>query len=393
MEGFLNEMKQKNIMSVSWTDHLIFGKGEDRLKTPEILDKHIKIWRDELNADTIYWRLLRKYIDGSYHIGRGYKSKFTCSYNIGWNDIKTVPKIANDNGLKPYLYVSIFDEGFPLAPKKIREVSYHNKHHFQHISWQSKFSQKNPNYTIVDRSGKRRQWGVLCLGYPEVRDHFRIRFLQLINNSEFDGLFICLRSQSKPALYADLYGFNEPIRKEYQKRYGVDICKEDFDLQSWRDLNGEYLTVFLSEMRESLKQQGIRLSIGVSRGDILGPPLGNTTLHWREWVKQKIIDELIINQNSSKCPSLGHKLWLMHRGIGYIQNYIDGSGMPDIQNQIKTTYTSIFNQNKSTNLYIARQWDKPSKKEETKLIKNKVVKGLVFSSFKHDNPNKTISEK
>ncbi|HEU5257636.1 MAG TPA: hypothetical protein VFU28_16695 [Vicinamibacterales bacterium] len=29
-----------------------------------------------------------------------------------------------------------------------------------------------------------------------------------------------------------------------------------------------------------------RLGVGVARGDVLGPPLGNTTLHWRDWTSR-----------------------------------------------------------------------------------------------------------
>jgi hypothetical protein len=64
----------------------------------------------------------------------------------------------------------------------------------------------------------------------------------------------------------------------------------------------------------------------VARGDVLGAPLGNTTLHWRDWIRSGLIDHLIVNQNSSQCPSMWHQLWPMHRGGGYVQNYLDGRG-------------------------------------------------------------------
>jgi len=56
----------------------------------------------------------------------------------------------------------------------------------------------------------------------------------------FDGLFVCLRSQSRPADFADQFGFNQPIRDEYLKRYGRDIWIEDFDIARGRNLKGEY---------------------------------------------------------------------------------------------------------------------------------------------------------
>jgi len=287
--------------------------------------------------------------------------------------------------MKAYLYVSLFDEGWPLPPKRIREKNYHNAMHFQHTSWQSKFSRENPEYALTDRSGQQRQWGVLCLAYPEVRSHFCSRFMNLLQNAEFDGLFVCLRSQSRPADFADQFGFNEPVRQDYLARYGRDICNEDFDLRAWRDLLGEYLTTFLSELRHRLNRSGVWLAVGVPRSDVIGPPMGNTTLYWRDWVKEGLVDELIINQNSSQCPSMWHQLWPMHRGYGYLQNYLDGNNMPSLPDQLSSEYEPVF-KDQPVDLYVARQWDERSEIQEKELLSQPVVKGLVYSSFRFDNP-------
>jgi hypothetical protein len=287
--------------------------------------------------------------------------------------------------MKTYLYVSLFDEGWPLLPKRIREVSYHNAMHFQHTSWQSRFSRENPEYTLTDRSGQQWQWGVLCLAYPEVRSHFCSRFLDLLQGTEFDGLFVCLRSQSRPADFADQFGFNEPVRQDFLGRYGRDICKEDYDLQEWRNLLGEYLTTFLSELRQACRDMGLRLAVGAARGEVLGPPLGNTTLAWSHWVQRGIIDELVINQNSSQCPSMWHQLWPMHRGYGYLQNYLDGYNMPPLLDHLESDYEPVF-RDLPADLYVARQWDERSAVEERDILDQPAVKGLVFSSFRFDNP-------
>jgi hypothetical protein len=175
------------------------------------------------------------------------------------------------------------------------------------------------------------------------------------------------------------------VRQDYLSRYERDICTEDFNLQKWRDLLGEYLTMFLAELRQALTHEGIRLAVGVARGDVLGPPLGNTTLQWRDWVKKELVDELIINQNSSQCPSMWHQLWPMHRGYGYLQNYLDGYNMPPFLNHLESDYEPVL-ENRSADLYVARQWDERSEVEEEALLSHPVVKGLVLSSFRYDNP-------
>ncbi|MFB0566697.1 MAG: hypothetical protein ACETWK_13600, partial [Candidatus Aminicenantaceae bacterium] len=165
-------------MSVSWGDHVIFGEGDGRLVSPEALERRMERWREDLKATVLHWRHLRTRIKGHNYAARGYRHP-SCVYkqDIYWDDFEIVPRLAQRFGLKAYLYVPLFDEGWPLPPKKIREVSYHNAMHGQHNSWQSSFSLEHPEYAVVDRTGKNRQWGVLCLAYTEVRAHFIERFL------------------------------------------------------------------------------------------------------------------------------------------------------------------------------------------------------------------------
>jgi len=379
-------MEQGNIVSVSWGDHLTFGEGDGRLATLGALQRRMERWRDDLGAAIVHWRIIRAYIKGHYYAAKGLQHPFRAQdRGLGWSFFEVVPKFAHGMGMKAYLYVSLFDEGWPLAPKRVRQVSYHSEKHHHHVSWQTNFSRENPEYAVIDRRGERRQWGVLCLAYPDVRSHFCIRFLDLLQGTKFDGLFVCLRSQSRPADFADQFGFNEPVRQDYLARYGRDICSEDFDLQAWRNLLGEYLTTFLSELRHRLNRLGVRLAVGVPRGDVLGPPMGNAALYWRDWVKRGIIDELVINQNSSQCPSMWHQLWPMHRGYGYLQNYLDGHNIPPLLDHLNSAYEPVL-RNQQVDLYVACQWEQQSEVEEKQLYSHAVAKGLVFSSFRFDNP-------
>ena len=378
-------MNRSNAISVCFGDHLWFGKGDGQLKTPESLKRRVEAWRDKLNASIIFWREKRSRFRGHFYAAKGHKHPFRHA-KVNWDDFAIAPQICHENGLRIYLYVTIFDEGWPLLKKKEREVSYHNSMHWQHVSTFSRFCKEYPEFTIHDRTGEIKQWGVLSLSYPEVRRYFINKYLGLLNGYDFDGLFICLRSQSKPSDFADQYGFNEPIRKEYIVRCGKDICKEDFDLEKWRDLQGEYLTIFLGELRERTKSRGFKIGIGAPRGDIIGPPLGNWRLHWRKWVTEDLIDELIINQSSLQCPSLWHQLWPMHRGYGYIQNYIDDYNMLKLDKQLDEEYGPIIMKNR-TNLFVARQWQQRNEEREQELIQHPAVNGLVFSSFRFDNPD------
>lgn len=377
---------QPNIVSVSWSDHLVFGEGDGKLHTVAALRRRMEKWKEELRAGIILWRCTRDRINGRFYAAKGYHHFFKgIKQAIDWDDFVCVPACAHEFGLKVFLYVSVFDEGWPLLPKKVREVSYHNKLHCQHVSWQSDFSRRNPQYVVVDRTLRKHQWGVLCLADSQVRRHLIGRYQRLLKAGNFDGLFVCFRSQSKPAAYADQFGFNKPIRQDYFKRYGKDILVEDFDLQKWRDLLGEYITCFLMELRKAIQDENVSLAVGISRGNILGPPLGNATLQWATWLREAIVDQLIIDQNSSQCPSMWHALWPMHRGNGYLQNYLDGHGMNSLEEDLVRTYRPALD-GRNAKLYVARQWHARSEIKEKDLLQQPILQGLVFSSFRHDNP-------
>jgi len=369
----------KNIINVSWGDHKSYEKsGDSQLLTLDAIERRMKMWKDKLNIEKIYWRGIRKAEHkpfNSFHnmICKKPKAKAT--------DVEDheVPAIAHRMGMKIYLYVHLFDEGWPLPSLKERKVSYHSTK-VQYTARMSRFAYEHPEYHRVDRSGTKRQWGVLSLAYPEVRKYFREHFINLIDDTDFDGLFICLRSQSKPADFADQFEFNEPVRKDHYK----DICNDDFDLDTWRYLLGSYLTEFIREIRKDLNDKNKSLAIGIPTGDILGPPIGNTIIDWRKWIEEDLINDLIINQNSTYCPSVLNRLWPMHRGYGYIQNYTTGYKILSLWSCLNRDYLPCI-KNSSTDLYVSTQWDVvQSHKGRDLPVSNDY--GFVYGSFEFDNP-------
>ncbi len=378
-----------NVVSVSWADHLVFGDEDGRLDTPEKLARSIRVWRDELDARVLHWRVLRTRIAGRFHAARGYQHpSLSAARSLAWDDFEQVPALAHDAGLEAWLYVTVFDDGWPLASPRDRARSHHNAMHGKHVAWQSELTRTHPEWLVVDCSGRTRQRGVVSLSYPDARRALIERWIGLIASTRFDGLFLCFRSQSRPADHGDQFGFNEPVRTDFRNRYGIDILRDEFDHQAWRDLLGEYITMLLTELRDELKQRQLadrRIGVGVARGDVLGPPLGNTALHWRDWIRGGLVDHLIVNQNSSQCPSMWHQLWPMHRGTGYLQNYLDGYGMPALADHLRSAYAPAV-EGANTQLFVARQWCHRCADDERKLCAIPGVAGLVFSSFRHDNP-------
>lgn len=113
--------------------------------------------------------------------------------------------------------------------------------------------------------------------------------------------------------------------------------------------------------------------------------LGAGVVHWRVWIGSGLVGHLIVNQNSSQCPSMWHQLWPMHRGGGYVQNYLDGYGLPPLFDHLRTAYAPAIEVSR-TQLFVARQWSQRCADEERELCAILGVAGLVFSSFRHDNP-------
>lgn len=376
-----------NIASVSWPDHLVFGEEDGRLHTVDALARRMDRWQNELGATTLHWREVRTRRDHSrtYASPGNPRTQQRRIREITWDDFEVVPRLAHERGMRAELYVSVLDEGRPLPPRWERERSFHNAMHGQHITWQTTFSRTNPEYTVTDRRGEAHQWGVLCFGYPQVRDHFRQRIRTYVDGYDWDGVFLCLRTQARPSTHADQFGFNPPVVDAMRERHGVDILSQDFDLPAWRTIRGEFFTTFLRELHADLRPRGLSLSIGLQRGDVIGPPLGNWPVQWRTWAAEGLVDSLVIDQHSSQCPSMWHQLWPMHRGFGYLQNPLDELNLPPLETMLSNDYGPV-SQRTGVACYVARQWKERSVSQEAELFSHPAVSGLAFSTFRHDNP-------
>ena len=76
----------------------------------------------------------------------------------------------------------------------------------------------------------------------------------------------------------------------------------------------------------------------------------------------------------------------MHRGYGYLQNYIDGKGLPHLEEHLRNTYAPVV-ADRPVKLRLARQWHEPDEAAEAVLLSLPGVSGLVFSTFRADNPD------
>ena len=90
----------------------------------------------------------------------------------------------------------------------------------------------------------------MSLSYPEARRAFIDRWTSLIASTEFEGVPV-RRPQSRPADTADQFGFNEPARRDFRERYGVDGAGSVRYPGLARSAR-HYLTALLTELRIAL---------------------------------------------------------------------------------------------------------------------------------------------
>jgi hypothetical protein len=173
----------------------VFGEGDGRLATATTVARRLVHRQAEQGASTNHRREVRTRRDHArtYASPDNPPAQERANRANDWDDFAVVPALAHERGMRAELYVSVLDEGKPLASKRERNKSFHNAMHGQHVTWQSTFSRANPELTVVDRSGDVRQWGVLSFAYPEVRQHFRRRIARYLDDYNWDGVFLCLR--------------------------------------------------------------------------------------------------------------------------------------------------------------------------------------------------------
>ncbi|MDD2629624.1 MAG: hypothetical protein PHV61_05575, partial [Limnochordia bacterium] len=191
-----------------------------------------------------------------------------------------------------------------------------------------------------DRTQRNYHYGTLEFAYPEAREYVVDQIVRLMDEYEFDGVYLCTRTHSQPAEHADRYGFNQPVVDEFQRRYGVNILAEDFDLESWRRLRGEYFVQLYREIREALPDR--QIATGIPRGRYLGPPHGNMYLDWETLCTEKLVDLLVIGVYSGR--GLYPKLTKPHVELGYLSSDQDGLSVPDWREAVNEVYGPVCEQ-------------------------------------------------
>jgi hypothetical protein len=146
---------------------------------------------------------------------------------------------------------------------------------------------KNPQYVAQSVGSQKAAWdyngrsiiihiggfdryagGMPCYALRKARDR-RLEIVKevLTMYPDIAGIAYSMRSHSTvqggsmPGLGKVAYGFNDIIVDEYKKRYGVNIIEEDFDVDKFLSLRGEFLTEFLGEVGNLVHSHGKKFEV------------------------------------------------------------------------------------------------------------------------------------
>ena len=337
---------KEKVIVLSWGD--MIGSDQYRpLDTAEGVAEAVRAWKAAGISKVLFrvddFRLLLTheiYVTGSKDYQLWYDTtRKAWDAGILKNAVDSVKRA----GMEIQMWISLFDEGCP--PK----VLYSDRVPFP---WQSRFSRDNPQYLSHDRSidpnGRKYHYGHLEFAYPEVRRYTLDVIRKFSDAFPFDGVFLSVRSHSPPPDHADQFGFNEPIVREFERRYSKNILRQSFDLEAWRSLRGEYFTTLLREVRAHLASRGQKLSIGVPQGEHVGPPIGNMRIDWQRWVSERMVDELVVGHHTLERATYPLR-W--QRGYGYVQNQDERVGLPPIEQSVREAYAPLCRKH-NVKLYV-----------------------------------------
>ena len=167
----------------------------------------------------------------------------------------------------------------------------------------------HPEFVPIDRRGIRRQAGPMEFAYPEVRKELIDEYVDLLCRRGYDGLMFYTYVEHCALRFEDEYGYNQPIVDEFKRRYGQDIRTEEFDKHAWYRLRGEYVTQYVREMSAEFHRRGKKLGVAIDPQESHMPapwlcvrdvrPAGRIHMDWERWVREGIVDEIMVYCNGS----------------------------------------------------------------------------------------------
>jgi hypothetical protein len=158
-----------------------------------------------------------------------------------WNPLSVVVDACRKNNLTVWAWITLFD-------------SYC-------IGLEDSFFSGRPDLLMRSRDGKNALRGVPCYASPETQQ-YRLREAREVSELGVDAIFYsmhshtcCSRLDGDPE-GENIFGYNPEIVEAFKDRHGINILTDEFEPYDLYKLQGEFLTTYLSDVRDLLKPKG-----------------------------------------------------------------------------------------------------------------------------------------
>ncbi|MBT3376261.1 MAG: hypothetical protein HN742_23685 [Lentisphaerae bacterium] len=309
--------------------------------SPQSVAEYFELVRKVYGAQRIYWRGMQANLMHSHSVTRPenfYIGDYAEMEHDIWHADGLTDKSVVEEAHRQGLEIWGFGLGMDLGWFPVDDAAKGYGPSF----WQWKLLAAHPEWAPIDRYGIRRKSGPICYAYPEARKALVKLFAALTREAGYDGVIVHTYLENfQTRILKDEYdefGFNAPIAAEYKRRYGIDILHEEFDRGKLSRLRGEYFTQFLRELRDTLKQQGVKI------GMMMGPLYPDYPSPWshnhhmivsglvyfdrRTWIKEGLVDSFLVWCSGNPFP-LARALVEDTRGTAIKVELFSSGGQPD----------------------------------------------------------------
>ena len=296
------------------------------LDTPEAIDEYLDVLED-LGYKRIYWRGLEQAIMTDQFVLRpegNVRVLFRAlqGHSMYW---ETANYGTDENGNPLTIDQYLVREAHKRGIEVIGQCKWADYGGFGDSTYGSfpfayyTYHKEHPEWVPVDQWGMMTQAGAVEFAYPEARKYVVDMIMEEVEKAGYDGVLFIGYTENYDLKFEDQFGYSEPAVTEFKRRYGktpeLDGLSYNVSLEQWRMLRGEYLTLFLQEMKTALTDYSAR----TNNGDILGVTInssksrqpqiwyqyydsmitGNAYLDFETYVQEGIVDEFHVWGNTA----------------------------------------------------------------------------------------------
>ncbi len=218
-------------------------------------------------------------------------------------------KAARARGMEIWGMGTLWDWGSPADTPTFNDYPF---------PFESKLKLEHPEWAPADKHGARRQGGPIELAYPAARKALVNLTVSETLKAGYDGICFLTYVENYSLRFQDEFGYSDPIVEDFKKQFKLDLRAEPFrrgaSREDWLRLRGSYITAFLRELKAELDKHKIKLGMVVNSNDPRRPQswnvpelvltAGSHHMGVDTWVREGLVDELIIYGNNSGASQL-----------------------------------------------------------------------------------------